>query len=110
VTNEIYRYSFPSTIPLDDVEETLLLAIIATESLHGESQVRLDSAHLFDREQRACVIDAHTQVGRDLSRLFTGFVTREFGANAFSVERVRQDAAASRSHEPREEAQRGGTR
>lgn len=88
MTKELYRYSFNSVVPLEDIEASLLLAILATESLHGEAQVRLDAAHFFDQDRRSCVIDAGTAVGRDLNRLFAGFVTREFGADVFEVERV----------------------
>jgi len=84
----VYRYTFPTASPLDDVEAALVLALFATESLHGESQVRLETAHYFDLERRSCVIDAQTEVGRDLNRLFVGFLRREFGDDAFSVERV----------------------
>jgi hypothetical protein len=56
--------------------------------LHGESQARLDIGHAFDPLKRACVIDATTVVGRDFNRLFLGFISREFGAASFKVERV----------------------
>jgi hypothetical protein len=95
---EVHRYTFSSAIPLEDVEASLLLAIFAAESLHGESQVRLDAAHAVDWGQQTCVIDASTQVGRDINRLFTGFVLREFGPDAFRVQRV--DGALAR--QPRE--------
>ena len=36
----------------------------------------------------ACAIEAGTPVGRDINRLFLGFVSREFGQDAFRVERV----------------------
>jgi hypothetical protein len=85
---EVYRYSFPPPVPLDEIEATLLLALWGAESLYGESQVRLDATHLLDRDRRACVIDAGTPVGRDVNRLFVGFVRREFGDDAFRVERV----------------------
>jgi hypothetical protein len=88
MTKELYRYKFQPEVPLEEVEASLLLSIIATESLHGESQVRLDASHYLDREQRACVIDAGTPVGRDVNRLFVGFLRREFGEDAFEVERV----------------------
>jgi hypothetical protein len=97
MTKDIYRYSFPSFIPLDEVEATLLLAIWAAESLHGESQVRLDATHLLDRDRRAVVIDAGSPAGRDVNRLFVGFVRREFGDDAFRVERVE-----TRTHHPEE--------
>lgn len=85
---DVYRYEFLPVVPIGEVEQTLLLAIIATESLHGESQARLDIAHAFDPDRRTCVIDASTAVGRDLNRLFTGLVSREFGPDSFRVERV----------------------
>jgi hypothetical protein len=84
----IYRFEFVESVSMVEVEETLMLAIIATESLHGESQARLDIEHEFSVEKRTCAINATTSVGADLNRLFVGFVTREFGAGAFQVERV----------------------
>lgn len=88
MTKDIYRYSFAPPVLLDEVEATLLLAIWGAESLHGESQVRLDAAHLLDRTRRTCVIDAGTPAGRDVNRLFIGFFRREFGDDAFRVERI----------------------
>jgi len=88
MTLPVYRYVFDQSVSMAELEATLLLAIIATESLHGESQARLDLGHAFDAEKRAVVIDASTEVGRDFSRLFVGFVSREFGRESFQVERV----------------------
>ena len=88
MTKELYRYTFTPDVPLEDLEASLLLAVLATESLHGEAQVRLDAAHYLDPAKRACVIDAGGDVGRDLNRLFVGFVSREFGQDSFGVERV----------------------
>ena len=84
----VYRYRFDAELAMEEIESALLLAIWGTESLHGESQTRLDAAHCFDAEQRACVIDASTDVGKDLNRLFVGFLRREFGEDAFRVEHV----------------------
>jgi hypothetical protein len=97
MTRDIYRYSFPPPVPLDEVEATLLLALWGAESLHGESQVRLDATHLLDRDRRACVIDAGTPAGRDVNRLFVGYARREFGDDAFRVERLE-----ARPHQPQE--------
>ena len=88
MSNAVYRYRFLGTVPIEEVEVSLLLAVLAAESLHGEAQVRLDAAHTFDAEQRRCVIDATTPVGRDLNRLFVGFLRREFGEEVFAVERL----------------------
>lgn len=85
---EVYRYRFDDDVSTEDIESALLLAIWGCESLHGESQTRLDAAHFFDPAKRACVIDARTEVGMDFNRLFVGFVSRELGPDAFRVERV----------------------
>ena len=98
MSKEVYRYNFKPEMPLDDLEASLLLAVLATESLHGEAQTRLDAAHYLDPAKRACVIDAGTPVGRDLNRLFAGFIAREFGADAFRVERIQEQT----NHEPQE--------
>lgn len=100
MSREVYRYSFAAHVPLDEIEATLVLAIMGVESLHGEAQVRLDAAHFFDILRRACVIDAGTPVGRDLNRLFVGFVRREFGVDAFTVERI----DAFLNHQPQEQS------
>jgi hypothetical protein len=83
-----YRYRIEECVPIKEAEITLILSLIAVESLHGESQARLDASHAFDAEQRTVTIDASTVVGRDLNRLFAGFLAREFGGGSFRVERV----------------------
>jgi hypothetical protein len=94
MSKETYRYHFEPQIDIDEVEQSLLLAILSVEALHGETQTRLDAAHAFDAERRSCVIDAGTDVGRSLNRLFLGYVRREFGEDAFSVSRVETAAPA----------------
>jgi hypothetical protein len=87
MTRESYRYTFKAQIPIEEVEATLLLSVFAVEALHGESQTRLDAGHYLDPDRRACVVDAGTAVGKDLARVFTGFLRREF-ADGFTVERL----------------------
>jgi hypothetical protein len=99
MSKEIYKYVFQPTVDIEEVENSLLLALISTESIHGKSQVRLDVAHYLNQDNRACVIDAGTPVGRDLNRLFTGFVGREFGEDSFTVERIEKH-----EHRPQESA------
>ena len=88
MNRELYRYNFDSSVPLRDVEESLLLAVLATESLHGRSLVHLDASFCLDTGKRSCVVDAATDVGRAIASIFTGFLTREFGEEAFKVERI----------------------
>jgi hypothetical protein len=88
MSSDMICYTFSPTIPVDEIESSLLLALFGTESLHGEARTRLEAPHRLDRSDRRVVIDASTDPGRDFNRLFLGFVTREFGANAFHVERL----------------------
>ena len=88
MNREVHRYNFESSVLPEEIESSVLLAILAAEGLHGQSQVRLDARYLFDAEKRACVIDASTDVGRDVSRIFAGFAIREFGESSFTVERI----------------------
>ena len=97
---EAFRYSFAPSVPFEEVEASFVLAIMAVESLHGQTQVRLDAAHAADAAKRTCVIDASTPVGRDLNRLFIGFISREFGEDSFQVERVDEH----HHHQPQETA------
>jgi len=96
MNREIYRYNFTAGVPFRDVEESLLLAVLATESLHGRSLVRLDASFCLEEKKRTCVVDAGTEVGRHIARIFTGFITREFGEEAFRVERLGQGGEQER--------------
>src|SRR4051794_800828 len=90
----VYRYRFIDSLDIAEVRATVTLAILATESLHGESRVRLEAQHEFDTCSKTCVIDATGEVGRDLNRLLLGFVSREFGRDSFQVERLSEFADA----------------
>ncbi len=90
MVRDLYRYVFSEHVPPEDIEAALLLAVWGCEALHGGAQTRLDAAHYLDPARRACVIDAGTPVGRDLNRLFVGFVGREIPPEAFQVERMSQ--------------------
>ncbi len=88
MNREVRRYSFQASVPADEIEQTLLLAVLAAEGLHGPSRVRLDATHFVDPAKHACVIDSGSDVGRDICRAFTGFAIRAFGDAAFSVSRA----------------------
>jgi len=88
VIRDGYRYSFGDALPLPEAEKWLLLSVVAAESLHGRSPVRLDAAFCLDRQQRSCVVDATSEVGRAIALIYTGFLTHQFGESAFRVERV----------------------
>jgi UDP-N-acetylglucosamine:LPS N-acetylglucosamine transferase len=85
---EVYRYAFNPDVPFDDVLATLDLALIAVESLHGESRSRLDARFTHDRAKRAVVIDASTNVGQALNQVFVGYAQREYGESSLVVTRA----------------------
>ncbi len=94
MSQEVYRYNFAEHVDLQEVQATLVLSILAVESLHGQTQTRLDASHYIDEVGRACVIDGGTQVGKDLNRLFAGYLMREFGDDAFAVQRLATNSAS----------------
>ena len=87
VEKKQYIYQLKRHLDLDDVQDTLTLAILGAENLHGRARVRLDGWWQLDRQRRQCVIDASTAVGQDVARLFAGFLAQEFGERAFTVQR-----------------------
>lgn len=87
---QLYIYRFARTIPVRDIEETLMLALMAVESLHGHVRLRMDGRYRFDKGKRLCEIDATTKVGADLAEIFTGYATREYGDASVTI---KQEAA-----------------
>ena len=87
-------YRFRRHIDVDDLQDTLTLAVLGAENLHGRARVRLDGWWRLDRQRRQCTIDASTAIGQDIARLFTGFLSQEFGEGAFTVLRTPTDRAA----------------
>lgn len=90
MNRHLYRYTFEPDVPLDEVEATLMLAIVAAECLYGQARVRLDASYTIDTEKRTCIVNASTQVGRNVADLFTGFLLREHGDDGFHVRRIAQ--------------------
>jgi hypothetical protein len=70
---------------MKQVAGTLLLARVATESIHGFDRVSLDAAYELDRRGRSVAIDAHSDVGHTLALVFLGYARREFGEDAVRV-------------------------
>jgi hypothetical protein len=84
----VYRLAFEIPVDMETVEETLLLAILAVGCLYGDAAVRLDAGYAIDADARVVVLDASTDIGRAVARIFIGFCTREFGDDTFSVVRA----------------------
>ena len=93
---QAYRYRFADRVDLREAGDTLLLAVLAAEGLFGAAQVRMDAAFATDETIRVIVVDASTDVGDAINRIFTTFLTREFGSGAFCVKRVEGVAGGAR--------------
>lgn len=88
MSRDVYRYRFQQDLPFTEVFSILNLAIVAIESLYGESRSRLDARFSDDPISHTITIDASTDVGQNLNEVFVGFARQEFGDGAFRVERV----------------------
>ena len=86
--NDQYIYRFRRHIDIDEIQDTLTLAVLGAENLHGRARVRLDGWWRLDRQRRQCTIDASTAVGQDIAQLFTGFLSKEFGEGTFKVQNL----------------------
>lgn len=84
---ESYSYTFHSDADMDQVEEVLLLATMATEGLHGRARIQLDANYTCDRESRSAVIAGRSEVGESIARIFTALLSSFIGERAFKVER-----------------------
>ena len=84
----IYRYRFGPRVPLKRIERWLHLAVVAAAGVHGATAVQMDACFGLDKRRRACVIGAHTEVGRDIARILTSFLHHEFKTGTFEVSAV----------------------
>ena len=92
----IYRFRFNQDVPMAEVHESLKLAIFAAEGVHGAAQVRLGFGYCCDDATRCHVLDARAEAGCTVVRIFTGFLTQQFGEEAFRVEPCRASQAGER--------------
>lgn len=99
MTGDTYRFTFDETVPLEDAELSLQLAVIAAAGLYGESRVRMELAYDAQESARTIVIARNGEIDSAAVRIFTAFLTREFGDDAFSVR-----CEASRRSTPQEVA------
>jgi hypothetical protein len=101
----VYRFTFAEDADMDEVERTLILAILAVGCLCGETAIRLDAGYAINADERVVVLDGSTDIGCAVARVFIGFCTREFGDDTFAVARAdgplpKRPTAATRPCEP----------
>jgi hypothetical protein len=92
MTAERVRFTFDDTVPLEDVAASLILARWATEALHGEPVVALEAWHSLDAQKHECTVETTSAAGRDLAKMFLGFLKRELAPTLFRVERLAVDS------------------
>lgn len=85
---DVFRFSISSEVPLDEAEMTLQLATFAAEGLFGAARVRLDFGYHLDPQRHAILVDGTAEVGAAVIRIFANLLFREFGEEAFRVERL----------------------
>ena len=91
---EVYRFQFAADVTNSQVERRLLLAAANTQNVFGEAAMRLDASFRFDRRTRVCEIDRGTEIGRHIAKLFVAYVSREFGDDSYTVERIERPTQA----------------
>ncbi|MEK6675501.1 MAG: hypothetical protein AABZ47_07595 [Planctomycetota bacterium] len=88
-------YTFSPSVGMREAEDTLILAVLAVESLFGEFKVRLEASYWVNALLRTCAVDAGNEVGRAICRVFTGYISLEFGEKAFEIHRVNTPASTA---------------
>lgn len=87
-----YDYQFEAGTDMSQVEDSLMLAAMAAEGLHGRSRVQLEGAFECDCAGRTAQVDASTEVGGAIARIFTALLAATIGEPAFRVERAAEVA------------------
>lgn len=88
-------FIFKPHVPLVDAEMSLHLAMFAVEGLAGQARVSLDGNYQIDADKHIIAIDGGNRVGQMIARVFAGLLFREFGEDAFRIERSQTDKLRS---------------
>jgi hypothetical protein len=88
MTIHLINFIFDASVDMTEVDNTLSLARVAVESIHGQDRVTLEMHATVDPPLRSCQIDTSLDLGRTLAVVFAGFVRREFGDDVVRVQRI----------------------
>ena len=104
MSKHFYHFRFDSEIPIADLEDILMLALVALNSLYGLTRLRLDCRLILDRKRRHLLIDGTTRVGYHLALILAGVADYLLDNDEFRVGRIEVTQAevtmAFRSGEP----------
>ncbi len=84
---DVCKFKFDEGIDSKFIESQVALAIITAECTFGQAKVRINTAYLASKNK--VVIDVANEVGEHIAQVFTGLMTRKFGEDKFTVERIR---------------------
>jgi len=85
---DYYRFEFSESMDVDKAKQSLVLALILTEILHGETAAQLGATYQFEADRRECRVYVEGTVGRHFNLLVTGLLNLRFGADSFRLVRV----------------------
>lgn len=85
MTRTTYDFTFPEATDMESVRDSLAIAVVACEGIHGAAEVRLALDVEIDDTDRTCSVDATTDVGRAVAKAFMGLLTRELGENGYAL-------------------------
>ena len=89
------RFELAEHIHLRDAEDTLALVMIAAEALFTDEQEWFGFSYDLHPLDHAITIKGQVALCTDVTKMFAGFLLKEFGASAFSMSIVgRQRAKA----------------
>lgn len=84
----VCKFKFRRGINKKIIEEEIALAIITAECTFGQAKVRLNAAYVASKNK--AVIDVSSDVGEHIAQVFTGLMTRKFGEDKFTVEKIKK--------------------
>ena len=90
MVRSVYKFNFDKRVPVNDIEDSLMLAALAAESLHGRAAMKIEASFCLNKRHRTCIIDAETPIGGDIARILTAFITKGYGEASFDVERTEE--------------------
>ena len=93
--NGICRFRFSDEIEREAIETQLAQAVVGAECVFGQSRVRIGAAYVMADDGKQLAIDVSNEVGEHIAQLITGLITRQFGEDAFSVERIGETTGAN---------------
>lgn len=84
----VYMYLLGESISAGQAESRMFLAAVNAENVFGKAQMRLDATFRYERHGHVAWIDANTEVGKVIAKLFIAYISKEFGGDACKVRHV----------------------